>query len=407
MCKLKTNVSFSLHFFHSTTRTMDKFHLVKTIGNGSYGVVYLVQNETTKELRVIKEINCLGKTREEFEKQLMEIRIQQELMHENIIRIYGASRDNGKIQILMEYANSGDLSDLISSRNGKFFSEEEIIDIFVQMCLAIKYIHDRKIVHRDLKPGNIYLTNKTIIKIGDFGLARMLDHTIDKINTQIGTPYYVAPEILLGKPYSFSADMWSLGCILFELCTLHVPFPGNSIPEVFSKILSEKNPPIPSRYSNEIKYIISSLFVTNPEERKTIYDVLNFPLIKYKAIAMLGDKFYVEMSHTVFHGELAGKTPENMKDTLLNINYDIDMEKEHVDTRFKFMGRPIGIKKSLKPKEKIHYIRTFIENLVGRKKYRELREIANDPHREEMNVEDEYVIDLILQLIEYQEEQMT
>lgn len=98
---------------------------------------------------------------------------------------------------------------------GTLFSEQQIVTWLVQMALAMNYVHDKKILHRDLKTQNIFLTSKGDIKIGDFGIARVLQHTYDCANTAIGTPYYLSPEICQEKPYNQKSDIWSLGCIFY------------------------------------------------------------------------------------------------------------------------------------------------------------------------------------------------
>lgn len=98
---------------------------------------------------------------------------------------------------------------------GTLFPEHQIVMWLVQMALAMNYVHDKKILHRDLKTQNIFLTSKGDIKIGDFGIARVLQHTYDCANTAIGTPYYLSPEICQEKPYNQKSDIWSLGCIFY------------------------------------------------------------------------------------------------------------------------------------------------------------------------------------------------
>jgi NIMA (never in mitosis gene a)-related kinase len=119
----------------------------------------------------------------------------------------------------MEYADGGDLSDKVKSvkNKGEYLSEDQILDYFTQMCLAIKHIHDRKIIHRDLKAQNIFLEENGTIKLGDFGIAKVLEQTVGQAQTQVGTPYYISPEIIKGKGYSFATDVWSLGVILYEM----------------------------------------------------------------------------------------------------------------------------------------------------------------------------------------------
>jgi NIMA (never in mitosis gene a)-related kinase len=110
----------------------------------------------------------------------------------------------------------------LNARTGKqeYISEEYILNWFTQVCLAIKHCHDRKIIHRDLKASNIFLTKKGICKLGDFGIARVLSNTKSNAKTVVGTPYYLSPEIIQGRPYNSESDIWSLGVLLYELCAL-------------------------------------------------------------------------------------------------------------------------------------------------------------------------------------------
>lgn len=108
-------------------------------------------------------------------------------------------------------------------------TEDQILNLFTQICLAIKHIHDRKILHRDLKSGNVFLTKQGIAKLGDFGIAKVLQSTVDHASTIVGTPYYLSPEIIENKPYNFKSDIWSLGVLLYEMCALKPPFNGASL----------------------------------------------------------------------------------------------------------------------------------------------------------------------------------
>jgi len=104
--------------------------------------------------------------------------------------------------------------------------EALILNWFTQICLAIKHCHDRKILHRDLKAQNIFLTENDIVKLGDFGIAKVLKNTVEHAVTIVGTPYYLSPEIIQNTPYSFKSDIWSLGVLLYEMCALKPPFNG-------------------------------------------------------------------------------------------------------------------------------------------------------------------------------------
>ena len=101
-------------------------------------------------------------------------------------------------------------------------TENEIMNWFIQICLALKYIHSLKILHRDIKSSNIFLGSSNCLKLGDFGIAKTLKGTLDAATTVVGTPYYISPEVYLNKPYTLKSDVWALGCILYELCTFNV-----------------------------------------------------------------------------------------------------------------------------------------------------------------------------------------
>lgn len=173
----------------------------------------------------------------------MEIKLLKDLKHPFIISYKGSFIDKFRfLCIVMDYADGGDLYKQITQqkKQGSLFSEDQIMEWFVQICLAIKYIHDKKILHRDLKTQNIFLTKSNHIKLGDFGIARVLQNTCDCAQTQIGTPFYISPEICNSEAYNQKSDIWSLGCVLYELATLRHAFDGKDINIVKWKIMQGK-----------------------------------------------------------------------------------------------------------------------------------------------------------------------
>jgi NIMA (never in mitosis gene a)-related kinase len=131
----------------------------------------------------------------------------------------------------MDYCDDGDLQTRIKSqaklkKDGRtvYFTEDEVLNWFTQICLAIKHTHDKKILHRDLKSQNIFMTKRGILKLGDFGIARVLSNTKSRAKTVVGTPYYLSPEIIRSEGYSFKSDIWSLGVLLYEMAALQPPF---------------------------------------------------------------------------------------------------------------------------------------------------------------------------------------
>ena len=175
----------------------------------------------------------------------------------------------------MAYTVGGDLAKRVSEARLSPFNESQILDWFTQICLGLKHVHDRKILHRDLKCQNIFLTKKGIIKLGDFGIARVLKSTMENARTMVGTPYYLSPEIVENRPYSFKSDIWSLGVILYELCTLRPPFDAAGIPQLALKIAKGQYAPLPTHYSKDIKNLVALLLSVDPSKRPTVNKILS------------------------------------------------------------------------------------------------------------------------------------
>ena len=180
---------------------------------------------------------------------------------------------------IFKFILDGDLKNKLDSRNGRFLQENTVLDIFTQICLSLKHIHDRKILHRDIKSPNILLSSNGLVKLSDFGVAKCLSFTIEKAKTFTGTPYYLSPEIVQNIPYSFKSDIWSLGVLLYEMCCLKLPFIAKSIPLLTLKIINGQYEPIPDIYSIELKSLVNMLLTVDNQKRPTINEILS--MIKY------------------------------------------------------------------------------------------------------------------------------
>jgi len=255
---------------------MDKYKKVKIAGKGSFGYALLVQSTVDRKLYIMKIIDVSRMDRKQKEEALNEVHVLKAMRHPYIVTYRESFMDKRCLCIVMDYADGGDMYSKIAKQKqlGKGFPENQILDWFVQICLAIKHIHDRKILHRDLKTQNVFLTSKGEVKIGDFGIARVLQHTYDCAQTAIGTPYYLSPEICQEKPYNQKSDIWSLGCILYEMVTLRHAFDSNSMKGLVVKILKGTYPAIPSCYSQNLRDLIDEMLQKDPHKRPSVKRIL-------------------------------------------------------------------------------------------------------------------------------------
>lgn len=137
----------------------------------------------------------------------------------------------------------------LADRRGSPFPEHQILQWLVELCSALLYLHRRKILHRDLKLQNVFLASDDSVRLGDFGIARVLKHTFENARSVVGTPYYLSPEICESKPYNHKSDIWALGCILYELCAHRHAFEGDNITSLIRRILRGTIAPLPDEYS--------------------------------------------------------------------------------------------------------------------------------------------------------------
>ena len=259
------------------------YKVIKLLGEGSFGKAFLCKNESNNRICVIKQIVIEDMNQKEKDDAYNEAQILGKLDHPNIIKlleVFDSKKPKHALNIVTEYADGGDLSEKIKSQNKKPFTELEILNYFTQICLALKHIHEKKIIHRDLKSSNIFLMKNGLIKLGDFGISKGFQNTMEKAKTMVGTPYYLSPEILENKPYDAKSDIWSLGVLLYEMMTFKMPFSANSFPILVVKILRGNYTPPPTIYSKDLREIIDKCLIVDYGKRPTIQQILNFPIIQ-------------------------------------------------------------------------------------------------------------------------------
>lgn len=211
------------------------------------------------------------------EKCLKEVRFLQSLDHPNVIKYYDSFINENDLVIVFEWAAAGDLKRQLRKTIEKqsTFDERIIWKYFSQIADAISHMHDRRIMHRDLKPANIFLTLDGTVKVGDLGLSRELsEHTL-QAHSKVGTPLYMSPEVIRGDGYDFKSDIWSLGCLLYELAMLKSPFrqEGLNFYSLFQKISKGDYAKLPNTYSSELQELCYAMLMTDPAQRPEISDI--------------------------------------------------------------------------------------------------------------------------------------
>ena len=233
---------------------------MKKLGEGSFGSVYQVKKLSDQNIYAMKKVKMGKLSEKEKQGALNEIRILASINHPNVVGYKDAFFDNltGDLCIVMEFAGGGDLMAIIDKKKKtrSKLTEKEVWHYFVQIVSGLKALHDLTIVHRDIKCANIFLTKEGVIKIGDLNVSKVAKKGM--MYTQTGTPYYASPEVWKDKPYDYRSDIWSLGCVLYELITLMPPFRATSMQGLSQKVIRGVYDPIPSSFSLELSNMVKS-----------------------------------------------------------------------------------------------------------------------------------------------------
>ncbi|CAE8651384.1 unnamed protein product, partial [Polarella glacialis] len=263
---------------------------VKKIGEGSFGVTVLVEDKEGKKA-VCKLVDVSRASSKETQEARREGRLLAQLKHPYIVRYRENFAERGWLGIVMEFCDGGDvtaqLEKCVKSRTR--LPEQTIMRWFTQAMLALKYLHEKHILHRDLKPQNLFLTQANDLKVGDFGISKVMSCTAAFARSFVGTPYYLCPEVFQDKPYAWPADIWSMGCILYQLCALKVPFDAANIKELGKKITSAKIPTVPSEYSEGVREVCSDMMRRDPVKRPTADGVIRHAAVQVGVRALLGE----------------------------------------------------------------------------------------------------------------------
>jgi len=275
---LETRVTSSMDVdYFNSLNDLSKYKVLGTIGEGAFGSVERIQRLSDGRELVWKVIDYGKMSDEEKEQLVQEVNILQKLRNSsNVVRYYERiiDRSNAILYIVMEYCSRGDLAELIRRcRRKRIFVDEQVIwKILTQLALAVRDCHrsDGIILHRDIKPKNVFLDEENNAKLGDFGLSCVLSKRSRFSHACVGTPLYMSPEQVTGRNYNEKCDIWSLGCLIYELAALNPPFVASNQYDLIDKIKIGEFARIPDHYSDDLQRVISSMLKVRCSERADI-----------------------------------------------------------------------------------------------------------------------------------------
>ena len=258
---------------------MENFEIIKKIGEGAYSTVYIVRRNEDDQLYALKKVKIQSLSLKEKQNALNEVRILASIKSPFVIGYKESFIDevDQTLCIVMEYADEGDLFQKITlyKKLHTTFSENDAWKIFIQITKGLHDLHSYNILHRDLKSANVFLFRDGTAKLGDLNVSKIAARGLGC--TQTGTPYYASPEVWKDNPYNLKSDIWSLGCLCYEILMLKTPFRAQSMEGLYRKVMKGKYPEISKQYSNKFDFIISNMLQLKPEDRPTTGDILKLP----------------------------------------------------------------------------------------------------------------------------------
>jgi serine/threonine protein kinase len=259
-------------------KKLGKYIIGDVIGKGGAAVVHQGYNVETKEYVAIKKFLKGLMTSEQIKAVKGELELMLSLVHPNIVRVVDNLEDNSNIYIILEYVDSGSLATLLREYGG--FPPSLVARLVAQILRGLEYLHKQGIIHRDIKAANLLITKEGVIKLADFGASAKLKDETEKRYSIVGTPYWMAPEVIQMAGHRMASDIWSLGCTVIELLTGHPPYWELDQMRAIFCVVQEPMPPIPENIPPELKDFLCRCFVKDPTHRATVEELLAHPFVK-------------------------------------------------------------------------------------------------------------------------------
>jgi NIMA (never in mitosis gene a)-related kinase 1/4/5 len=247
------------------------YEILMKIGQGSFGTVFKVRRRFDRQIFVMKQIKIQSLSKKHQQESLHEVTILSSLSCPYIVKYFDSFVENSTLHIVMEYCEKGDLSQILKKKS---LPESKVWKYFTQACIGLEYLHSKQILHRDIKTLNIFLGNDDSVRIGDMGVAKILNNQAAFAETQVGSPYYLSPELCEEKPYNTKSDVWALGCVLYEMCTGKHPFNAPNKAALLLKIVRGEYLPLTAEFSTGLREIVNECLERDYKRRPSVQGIL-------------------------------------------------------------------------------------------------------------------------------------